>query len=299
MRKKWWLILIIILVMVCIIGAVIFIPKKKQNQEKSENLKIVTSFYPIYIMTINLTQGAQNVEVMSLAQNNVGCLHDYTLATTDMKKMENANIFIENGLGLENFTDKIVQAYPDLKVIDSSQEVMNKIEEDGNVNPHIWTSIENYRKQIEYVSQKLCEYNPENTEVYTQNCNQYLEELKDLKLQYDIQMQRLDGKKVLCLNEALTYMARDLHMTVYSVQTNHEESTLSAEMLKNIIETMKQENIQAIFVATEDDSKNAQTLAQETGAKIYKLESGLIGELNKTSYIDSMTGNLEILKQIN
>ena len=61
---------------------------------------------------------------------------------------------------------------------------------------------------------------------------------------------------------------------------------------------MKQENIKIILVGSEDDLKNAQTLAAETGAKIYSLETAMVGEVNKDAYITKMTENLEILKQI-
>lgn len=298
MQKKWWILLGIILVIIVVIGIVIAIPKETKPKEENGNFKIVTSFYPIYIMTANITQGTQGIEVMSLTQNNVGCLHDYTLSTQDMKKVENANVFIQNGLGLENFIDKIITTYPNLQVVDTSTNVMGRIEGAEGTNPHIWTSIENYTKQVQEITQKLCEYNPENTKIYTQNSETYLKALNDLKLKYSTELHYLNGAKAICLNEALTYLAKDLQMEVLELSTNHEESTLSAEVVKSIIEKMKQENIKIILVGAEDDLKNAQTLANETGAKIYKLETGLTGSTSKDAYLNSMTGNLEILKQV-
>lgn len=41
----------------------------KENNN-NENYKIVTSFYPIYIMTCNITDGAQNVELDNMADIN-------------------------------------------------------------------------------------------------------------------------------------------------------------------------------------------------------------------------------------
>lgn len=298
MQKKWWIFLSILIVVIVIVGIIIAIPKETKKQQENGNFKIVTSFYPVYIMTINLTQGAQNTEVMNLTQNNVGCLHDYTLSTSDMRKVENASLFIQNGMGLENFADKIISTYPNLKVIDSSANVMGRIEGQEGVNPHIWTSIENYTKQVQLITEKLCEYNPENEQIYSQNSETYLKSLNDLKLRYSTELHHLNGQKAVILNEALTYLAKDLQMQTIEVATNHEESTLSAEVIRNVIERMKQENIKIILVGAEDDIKNAQTLANETGAKIYKLETGLTGTTSKDAYLNSMTGNLEILKQI-
>lgn len=298
MQKKWWIFFSILIVVIVIVGIIIAIPKETKKQQENGNFKIVTSFYPVYIMTINLTQGTQNTEVMNLTQNNVGCLHDYTLSTSDMRKVENANLFIQNGMGLENFADKIISTYPNLKVVDSSVNVMGRIEGQEGVNPHIWTSIENYTKQVQLITEKLCEYNPENEQVYSQNSETYLKSLNDLKLRYSTELHHLNGQKAVILNEALTYLAKDLQMQTIEVATNHEESTLSAEVIRNVIKRMKQENIKIILIGAEDDLKNAQTLANETGAKIYKLETGLTGTTSKDAYLNSMAGNLEILKQI-
>ena len=63
-------------------------------------------------------------------------------------------------------------------------------------------------------------------------------------------------------------------------------------------EIMKKENIKSILVDKEDNLKSAQTLASETGAKIYELQSGLTGSEENNSYLQIMKENLEILKGI-
>ena len=49
---------------------------------------VVTSFYPLWIFTLNLTQGLEGVTVKNLATPTVGCLHDYQLQMNDMKVLE-------------------------------------------------------------------------------------------------------------------------------------------------------------------------------------------------------------------
>lgn len=297
MNKKLCGILIAILLVLVVILTIIFKPNYKQ-EELNSNTKIVTSFYPIYIIASNIVQDANNVELINMTEANVGCVHNYTLLASDMKKIEDANIFIKSGLELENFMDKIVSTYPNLKVIDSSRQIPNKIQETEGVNPHIWTSITNYIKQVEEVSTNLCQYNQENADIYTINTKNYINSLNELKEQYNNQLQNLKGKKAICLNEALIYLTQEVGMEITQVETDHEESTLSADTLKNLINKMKQEEIEVILVDVNDNLRNAQTLSLETGAKIYKLNSCLTGENNKDSYINNMKQNLEVLKQI-
>ena len=170
------------------IGIAIWVTTRKHEEVKNDNLKIVTSFYPIYVMTANITQNVPDVELVNMTEANVGCLHDYTISTTDMKKIEKADIYIQNGLGLESFMDKIISAYPELKVIDTSADISNKIQDENETNPHIWTSIENYIKQVETICQKLCEYDNKNAEAYKANCESYLQKINQEKQKYESQI---------------------------------------------------------------------------------------------------------------
>lgn len=288
-------IIIVLVIIAMIVITVIANNRKKENQVNDGKFKIVTSFYPIYIMTANITQGAQNIELVNMTDVNVGCIHDYTLTTADMKKVENADAFIENGLGLEDFIDKITTANKKLEVIDSSENLLNLIEEDDETNPHIWTSISNYITQVENITKELVQKNPENAEIYEANSKKYVQELTQLKLRYDNEL-NLKGQMAVTLNESFAYFGRDIGLNLTVIHTSHEESSISAETLKNVIDTMKQMNGKIIIADIEDDLKNAQTIANETGAKIYILNSGTTGSMDKESYISAMQDNLESLK---
>lgn len=60
---------------------------------------IVTSFYPMYILTQNVAAGIDGVTVQNMAEQNVGCLHDYQLQTRDMVTLEGADALVINGGG--------------------------------------------------------------------------------------------------------------------------------------------------------------------------------------------------------
>lgn len=298
MKRKCIIELLVVLLLALVVGIIYINLTKSEQEQKDSKFKIITTFYPIYIMAQNITEGAQNIELENMADVNVGCLHDYTLSTTDMKKIENADVIIQNGCGLEKFMDKILQTYSNIKIIDSSKNVVNRIEENGEVNAHIWTNLDNYMLQIEEIANELSTLNPENKAIYKANKQKYLEKLQELKEKYNNESVNIRGKKAICLNEALTYIAKEVGLEVISIETDHEESSLSAERMKEIIKQMKEENITAILVDNEDNLKSAETLKNETNAEIYKLKSGLTGKIDKDAYINAMKENIEILKQI-
>ena len=299
--NKYFKYIITIIVVVLIITAIsiLNINRNKQKEQKSNTTKIVTSFYPMYIIAENLMDGANNVELENMADVNVGCLHDYTLMTEDIKKVEEADIFVSNGLGMENFINKLIEANSDMKVIDSSKNIKNVMIYEGETNPHIWTSIDNYILQVQTIANELKEYNSENKSIYEENEQIYVDELEQLKNRLDEELKKLEGKKAVCLNETFEYMGKELGLELLTVETDHEESTMSAETLKNIIDTVKKENIEIIIIDKNDNKSNAETIANETGAKIYELNSGLTGNLDKDAYIKQMEENIEILKNTN
>ncbi len=194
--------------------------------------------------------------------------------------------------------DKIVSSFSKLKVINSSEGLEDIIKKDNEINGHTWTSVDNNIKQVENIKNKLKEANPENAEIYEKNTNEYIEKLKSLKQKYETELVGLKGKKVVSLNESFAYLQRDIGLDSIEIHTDHEESTMSAEMLAHTIEDMKKENIKIIIIDKNDNEKNAQNLANETGAKIYKLDSCLTGNMDKDAYLNAMTENLNVLKQM-
>ncbi len=286
----------IVIISVIVILIVLNINRNNKKEVDDGKTKIVTSFYPMYIIAENITEGANNIELVNMVDVNVGCLHDYTLTTEDMKKVEDADIFISNGLGMENFIDKILESNSDMQVIDSSFDVTNLISDDNEVNGHIWTSIDNYIKQVESVAEGLKKVNEENAAIYDENAREYIEKLNDLKKEYSEALEILNGKKAVVLNEAFEYMGQELGLDMIVIKTDHEESILSAEVLKNTIDRVKKENIEMIIIDKNDNKSNAETISKETGAKIFELNSGLSGTLDKDAYINSCIENISIIQ---
>ena len=72
LNKKVKLIFTILLIIAVLIVLVTI--NKNKPKEQNSNLKIVSSFYPIHIMAMNLTENTNGVEEVCLTQNNVRLL---------------------------------------------------------------------------------------------------------------------------------------------------------------------------------------------------------------------------------
>lgn len=97
---------------------------------------VMTSFYPMYIATMNITDGVDGVEVKNLTNNATGCLHDYQLSTKDLKQLDKADMLIVNGGGMESFLEDVYSQYENLTVVTATDGVNLLASTDGHEHSH-------------------------------------------------------------------------------------------------------------------------------------------------------------------
>lgn len=295
--------ILIVILATMMVGLLILglLGNKKENEGDQNKEKILTSFYPIYVMTLNITDGVENVETSNMAENFFGCIHDYTLTTQDLKKVENADVFIQSGNGLEPFTEKLIQSNKRIHLISCAKDVDNLIENDeGEQNAHTWLSIKNYKEEVKEIAEQLSKNDIKNEKKYQANLKKYISKLDELELKYkelEVDLKK-NNIKAICLDESLEYILKEIGIEEETIETDHEQSSLSAEQVKEIIEKMRDERIKSIFIAKNNNTKTAELLAKETGAKIYILNSGMSGKSDKEDYLNIMQENYEVLKQL-
>lgn len=300
------------------------------GQKKTEQISIVTSFYPMYIAAWNVVDGMEQVELTNLTENHSGCLHDYQLTTEDMRVLENADVFIMNGGGMESFVENIISAYPDLMVIDASggiayldgiahehsdeegheeeehdlfHEEDDHVHEEGELhrhsghNTHVWLNPDNYKVQIENIMEGLAEYDSDNAGTYRRNGDQYIARIENLSQRFKQELYVPAGQKVVTFHAAFAYLAGYLGMDAKIEVDLDEDAGLSAGDIAAVIDEVKADHIELLF--TEEQYKDAivSRIASETGAAVYVLDPLVNGEVSKDAYLNGMSYNLEQIKK--
>lgn len=104
----------------------------KNTDEADDMLTVVTSFYPMYIATLNIVDGVEGVRLENLSEPQIGCLHDFQLTPEDMKLLSTADVFVINGGGIESFMSDVAKAYPKLDVVEACEDVALLSEDDAD-----------------------------------------------------------------------------------------------------------------------------------------------------------------------
>ena len=106
----------------------------KNTDEADDMLTVVTSFYPMYIATLNIVDGVEGVRLENLSEPQTGCLHDFQLTPEDMKLLSTADVFVINGGGIESFMSDVAKAYPKLDVVEACEDVELLSEDDDETD---------------------------------------------------------------------------------------------------------------------------------------------------------------------
>ena len=269
------------------------------NSGDDGKIKIVTSFYPVYLDVINIAGNVEGVEVMNLTQPQTGCLHDYQLTTDDMKKLERANIFVVNGLGMENFLEKIKSERTNLKIIDASDsDEIFTLKDGDEINPHVWLSITYNMNQVKAITSQLCLADPDRAAEYKKNALEYLNKLSALRDEMHFALDNLPNKDIVTFHEAFPYFAAEFKLNIVGVVEREPGTEPTPGELTETIGKVNEMPAKVLFVEPQYSPKAAETISRETGAKIFTLDPIVTGDAkpeNADAYIEGMKKNKDTL----
>lgn len=271
---------------------------------------IVTSFYPMYVLTLNVTDGIDGVTVQNMAEQNVGCLHDYQLQTRDMVTLEGADALVINGGGMEQFMDKVLTLRADLPVIDASEGIAMfpsdethdhdahaHDEHDELYNAHVWLDPSRAIKQVQNIADGLAEADPVHAAAYQENAAGYIERLTALDDELKTQLAPFAGADIITFHEAFAYFADAYGLHVAGVIANEPGEEPSTRDIADTCDLVTTLGIRTLFVEPQYPQKAAETIARETGASIYTLDPCVSGDGTKESYETIMRENARVLTE--
>ena len=281
------------------LAAAVLLPLALSSCSEAEHsgIRVTASFYPVYIIAENVVGEVPGIDLRSMAQPQTGCLHDYQLTTADMRSLEDTDLFIVNGGGMESFLDNALELFPELDVIDTSAGVTSleghdhgHTDHDHGENSHYWMYPENAVVQAENICGALSEICPEYADEFRQNTDAFKESVSGIET--------FDGKgiSVCVFNEAFEYLHLSYGFDVAAVVEMDENETPSAKELAEIITEINEGGID-LLIAADDVSKTvADTVARETGAGVVVLDPVLTGDPVPERYTEAMNENARILK---
>ena len=272
----------------------------------AEQADIAATTLPVWQFTCRLTAGT-DLTVTRLVTEEVSCLHDYTLTVRQMKAIEEADVVILSGAGLEEFLDDALKSAG--KVIDSSagielltgehhhhHEGEEEESHEGHhhdADPHIWLSPAHAGTQARNICAGLSAEYPEYAAVFEENLAKLLIDLQKLEEYGKGELAELSSREILTFHDGFAYLAHAFDIEIVEAIEEESGAEASAKELIHLIEEVRHHDIRAIFVETNGSGSAASIIAAETGAHLSTLSMAMSGD----DYFAAMYANIDALKE--
>lgn len=291
--KNKYVFVTVMLVVLLLLGVALTEIYVNHTEEKEEGqYTVVTSFYPMYIAALNVVGENDHIRLENLSEPQTGCLHDYQLTPADMQLLSTADAFIINGGGIESFLGEVEEQYPDLTIINASEQV--ELIED---NAHAWMNIEDYMTQVKTIEAELSAADPADAENFSGNAEAYLAKLSSLKEQADAIKPLTEGKNIVIFHEAYAYVAEEFGMQVSYVMDLDEERQVSAGEVADVVRAVTDGGVRVILAEELYGKDMGDTVESETDAKVCYLDTLVRGDYDADSYLNAMQQNITLLKE--
>lgn len=280
--KKLLMILSVLLVSACA-------PAERTDDGK---VTVYTSFYAMYDFTKQLAGDTAAVE--NLVPVGVEP-HDWEPSPEDIVKLEQADVFVYSGKGMESWCEQVLGTLEnqDLIVVEAAKDVP-KLTADGAVDPHVWLDPANARIQMEAIADALVQADPANEAAYRERLAGCTAQLEQLDAAYREQLAACPRKDIIVSHAAYGYLCNAYGLQQTAIEGLAADSDASPARLAEIVDLIRANDIHYIFFEELVQSKAVDTLIQETGVEALAL-SPFEGDAEGRGYFTVMEENLENL----
>ncbi|MDH7602089.1 MAG: metal ABC transporter substrate-binding protein [Armatimonadota bacterium] len=202
--------------------------------------------------------------------------HIYQPDPRQMKKLARASVLVLNGLGVEFWASKAVGAVdnPALITVYTSDglPLIGGDEKGHGANPHVWLDPICAAHQVKLIEGALEKADPKHAKEYRLNAERLVSDLYRLDNDISQAFRNVKSRAFVSSHPAWTYFARRYGLSEVAVIEKSPGREPSPADIRRIIELVKRRRVGAIFVERQYNSKAAETIAEETGAKLVVLD---------------------------
>jgi len=308
----------------------------------SEKLQIVATIFPQYDwMRQILGEEAENAELTLLLDSGVD-LHNYQPTIDDIVKISSCDMFIYTGGESDAWVeDALANATNDDMIVinlldelgdsvkqeeikegmehehedeeahehadeDAHEETHDGEHEHGELDEHVWLSLHHAQTLCGYISERLCELDPDHADVYRVNAAAYNERLAALDDEYtEVAANAVYDTLLFCDRFPFRYLVDDYGLDYYAAFSGcSAETEASFETVVFLANKIDELNLENVLVIETSDQSIAKTVIKNTATKdqqilvLNSLQSVTTAGIESgISYLSIMESNLDVLEE--
>ncbi|WP_242952415.1 metal ABC transporter substrate-binding protein [Anaerocolumna xylanovorans] len=246
-----------------------------ESPAEKGKLKVAASFYAMYDFAEKI--GGDKVSVTDMVPAGIEP-HDWEPAASDIVNLEEANVFIYNGAGMEHWVDTVldslsnkelvkVEASSGITLQEGHSEEEEHSEEESAYDPHVWLNPEYAKIEMKNIKDAFVKADPDNEAYYNQNYETYAAKLDELDKKYKETLTGLKNKDIIVAHEAFGYLCSAYGLNQVGIEGLSPDSEPDPAKMEEIIKFAKDNEVKVIFFEELVSPKVAQTIADEVGVK--------------------------------
>lgn len=290
-----------IIIVGILLWTVVFRGSKNVSPDTGK-ITIVTSFYPLFFFAHEIAGDKANVINITPAGAEP---HDYEPTPQDIVHIEQSDVLVMNGDGLEAWGESIKQNIDPKRttvVVAGQGLATQQISEGGEtmIDPHVWQSPVLAQKMADAIAQAIEHTDPKNGAYYQSNAEALKVTLQNLDETYRQGLAQCAKKDIITSHAAFGYLAAAYGLTQISIAGLSPDAEPSSKQLGDIATFAQAHGVKYIFFESLASPKLSQTIATEIGAQTLVLNpiEGLMSDdiVAGKNYVTEMESNLRNLQ---
>ena len=262
----------------------------------ANGLKVVTTTTVFADIVQNV--GGSRVAATSIVPAGVGP-EDYEPKPDDARKLADAKLIVSNGVGLDDFLDKLLTSGTGGKtprlVLGEGIPVQTV---DGEANPHFWLDPSLVKQYyVPKIAAKLAELDPTGTATYDANAATYSATLDSLDAELKAKIATIPeaNRKLVTFHDAFPYFAQHFGFELVGVILENVGQEPTAAELAALVDEVKAAGVKAVFSEAQFSPKLSETLATEAGITkvVTTLYNDALGPAPADTYLGLMRWNVD------
>jgi zinc/manganese transport system substrate-binding protein len=273
----------------------------------NEKLEVVASFSIVADFVREI--GGDQVSVTPLVGPDSDA-HVYEPTPADVKKVTAAGVIVVNGLGLEGWLNRlleasgarapVVEASADITALPSGEQEGSDDHDHGALDPHAFQSISNAMIYVGNIAVALCRAAPKDCAAFKANAQAYTAKLRALDEEVTTSVEKVpaDKRRIITSHDAFGYFAHAYGIDFLAPEGVSTDAEASAADVAKLIQQIRRQKASALFVENISDTRLIEQIARETGLKVSGVlySDALSGKRGPApSYIDMMRHNVRTI----
>lgn len=275
-------------------------------EAKEPRISVVTTTRALAELVREITGDQADIYSVSSGRQNI---HFVSPTPKDVLKLKKAQVFVHQGLDAEPWREPLVHASGNPKFLgqgegsfDASEGIRlleipehhSRIEGDIHIhgNPHYLMDSENARIVLKTMAGKFSEKFPEKAGEFQTRAQDADQRFEQKITEWRVLMRPFQGQKVITYHRSWTYLLEAFGLEAAGTLEPKPGIAPSPKYLKELLETMRAQEVKVIILETYHERKTADQLAKKTGGRVVVLhqEPG-----NEEAYLQMMDQNIKAL----